>query len=171
MPIEMTFCPRCAHPLEDQERFGRTRRVCPSCGFIFFLDPKVAVAVLVEDEERVLLVRRAVMPQLGWWALPAGYMEFDEEPQQAARREVKEETSLQVELTSLLDVFPITNPNGRGVLIVYWGRVTGGELHADDDASEARWFTAAELPANLAFESTKAALACWRSRHDERARP
>ena len=160
----MNFCPRCAHELEDQERFGRMRRVCPSCGFIFFRDPKVAVGVLVEDGERVLLVRRAVIPQLGWWALPAGYMEFDEEPQEAARRETQEETGLQVELTGLLDVFPITSPNGRGVLIVYWARPAGGELRAGDDVSDARWFAPEELPEDLAFESTRAALARWRAR-------
>lgn len=164
MPIEMNFCPRCAHELEDQERFGRMRRVCPSCGFIFFRDPKVAVGVLVEDGARVLLVRRAVIPQLGWWALPAGYMEFDEEPQEAARREAQEETGLQVELTGLLDVFPITSPNGHGVLIVYWARPAGGELRAGDDVSDARWFAPEELPEDLAFESTRAALARWRAR-------
>jgi len=170
MPIdEMNFCPRCAHALEDQEKFGRMRRVCPACGFIFFRDPKVAVGVLVEDGERVLLVRRAVIPQLGWWALPAGYMEFDEEPQEAARREAEEETGLQVELTGLLDVFPITSPNGRGVLIVYWARPAGGDLHAGDDVSDARWFAPEELPEDLAFESTKAALARWRSKHSARA--
>jgi len=169
MPIEMNFCPRCAHALEDQEKFGRMRRVCPACGFIFFRDPKVAVGVLVEDGERVLLVRRAVIPQLGWWALPAGYMEFDEEPQEAARREAEEETGLQVELTGLLDVFPITSPNGRGVLIVYWARPAGGDLRAGDDVSDARWFAPEELPEDLAFESTKAALACWRGKHSARA--
>jgi ADP-ribose pyrophosphatase YjhB (NUDIX family) len=168
MPFAMNYCPCCGHTLEDQARFGRMRRVCPACGFVFFRDPKVAVGVLVEEGDRVLLVRRAVVPQLGLWALPAGYMEFDEEPQEAARREALEETGLNVELIGLLDVFPITNPNGRGVIIIYWGRRSDGTLRPGDDVSDARWFTAEDLPADLAFESTVAALARWRTRRERR---
>jgi len=160
----MNYCPVCGHALTDKEMFGRMRRVCPACGFVFFRDPKVAVGVLVEEGGRVLLVRRAVVPKAGWWALPAGYMEADEEPKEAARREVREETGLEIEVTGLMDVLPVATHNGRGVLIVYWARPVGGELRPGDDASEVRWFTAEELPADLAFESTLMALARWRSK-------
>lgn len=165
MSWQANYCPVCGHGLTDQEVFGRVRRVCPACGFIFFRDPKVAVGVLVEDGGRVLLVRRAVVPKMGWWALPAGYMEADEEPREAARREVQEETGLEVEVTGLMDVLPIATPGGRGVIILYWARPVGGALQSGDDASEARWFTAEELPADLAFESTVVALSRWRSKH------
>ena len=72
-PLEMNFCPCCGHALEDRFVFGRTRRKCPQCDFVFFRDPKVAAGVLIEDDERVLLVKRLYDPHLGDWALPAGF--------------------------------------------------------------------------------------------------
>jgi len=164
MRFEMNYCPRCGYELVDQEAFGRMRRVCPACGFVFFRDPKVAVSVLLEKRGEVLLVRRAVIPRIGYWALPAGYMEWDEEPRQAALREVAEETGLEVELTGLLDVFPINNPNARGALIVFRGRPIGGTPAPTDDVSEVRWFSAKEIPWDeLAFDSTRQVLQQWRT--------
>ncbi len=160
----MNFCPRCGHLLEDREAFGRVRRVCPACGFVFFRDHKVAVGALIERDGRVLLVRRAVTPRMGMWALPAGYMDYDETPRVALRREVKEETGLDVAVGDVLDVFPLDNPDARGVIILYWARADAGEPHAADDVSDVRWFTPDELPSELAFESTRQALALWQTR-------
>lgn len=159
---DLNFCPRCAHALEDQMKFGRLRRVCPSCGFIFFRDPKVAAAVLAEREGQVVLVKRAIDPRQGDWALPAGFVEIDETPIEAAERECTEETGLTVKATEILGVFHgRDNPNSPVILIVYWAKITGGELKADDDVDEARLFKPHEIPKNLAFESTQVALAKW----------
>ena len=86
------YCPQCGAPLADAFLFGRTRRHCCYCGFTYFQDPKVAVAGLISDGARVLLVRRAAPPRIGFWALPAGYMDADELPEEAVVREIAEET-------------------------------------------------------------------------------
>lgn len=167
MDVQYNFCPACAHPLENGERFGRTRRICPRCGFIYFREPKVAVAVLVEDEQgRVLLVRRAVVPALGRWALPSGFMDCDEEPRAAARREVAEETGLQVHIGEVLDVATLAQEDGRqGVVIFFAGRPSGGKLRPGDDVSEVRWFAADEIPRDeLAFSGTQCLLENWQGR-------
>ncbi len=159
---DLNFCPRCAHALEDQMKFGRMRRVCPACGFIFFRDPKVAAAILAEKDDQVVLVKRAVDPRKGDWALPAGFIEIDETPIEAAERECLEETGLVVKASDALGVFHgRDNPNSPVILIVYWGKIISGELKADDDVDEARLFKPNELPKNLAFESTQVALAKW----------
>jgi ADP-ribose pyrophosphatase YjhB (NUDIX family) len=163
--LEMNYCPRCAHPLEDRFLFGRTRRACPGCGFIFFQDHKVATGVLVEQDGEVLLVRRAVDPKQGWWCIPSGFVEYDEAPEEAAIRECEEETGLDVRLTGLLDVYHYRSDfRGSGILIVYRAKVVGGELRPGDDASEARFFGPAELPQEIAFASNREALRRWQQR-------
>lgn len=157
------YCPRCGAPLTDGIKFGRMRRFCRYCGFIHFADPKVAVAALVSDDAHVLLVRRAAMPRIGYWALPAGYMDADELPEEAVVREIEEETGIVVAVKGLHGIAPLAGWNERrGILIVYRAAPTGGELAAHDDVSDARWFASAELPwAELAFESTAQFLREW----------
>jgi ADP-ribose pyrophosphatase YjhB (NUDIX family) len=157
------YCPRCGAPLADGIKFGRTRRFCRYCGFIHFADPKVAVAGLISDGTRVLLVRRAAVPRIGFWALPAGYMDADELPEEAVVREIEEETGIVVAVNGLHGIVPLAGWNERrGILIVYRAEPIGGELVARDDVSDARWFAAAELPwTELAFESTAQFLREW----------
>ena len=114
----MRYCPRCAHPLEDRALFGRVRRACPNCGYIFFIDPKVACGALVEHGDAVLLIRRAVDPKKGYWALPAGFMEVDEGPIAAAMRECREETGIAIRVTGLFGVYPLSgDPNKPGAVV------------------------------------------------------
>lgn len=164
MAFEARYCPVCGTPLVDKEAFGRIRRVCPACGFIFFREPKVAVGALVLHQDRVLLVRRAVDPERGKWALPAGYMDYDEEPIPALQREVAEETGLHVRVRRLLDVFPIHTEYARGVILVYEAEPTQASqpLKAGDDSDQARWFGKEDIPwKDLAFESTREILKRW----------
>ena len=136
----------------------KPRRVCPSCNFIFFTDPKVGVGVLVEEDGRLLLVRRGMNPERGKWSLPAGYVDQGEDPKATAAREAWEETGLVVEVAEVLDVFH--NPPGSGgasIFILYRARVVSGDLIAGDDAEDARFFTLNDLP-ELAFASTRAAV-------------
>jgi ADP-ribose pyrophosphatase YjhB (NUDIX family) len=122
----------------------------------------VATGVLVEQDGKVLLVRRAVDPKQGWWCIPSGFVEYDEEPEEAARRECKEETGLDVRLTGLFDVYHYRSDfRGSGILIVYRAEVVGGELQPGDDASEARFFGPDQLPQEIAFASNCKALRCW----------
>jgi 8-oxo-dGTP diphosphatase len=157
------YCPRCGAPLADGIKFGRPRRLCRYCGFIHFSDPKVAVAGLVSDGARVLLVRRAAVPRIGFWALPAGYMDADEIPEDAVVREIEEETGITVVVNGLHSIAQLAGWNERrGILLVYRVEPCGGELVARDDVSDARWFGPSEIPwAELAFESTAQFLREW----------
>lgn len=156
------FCPYCATPLKTRVLFGKERPSCAACGFVQFMDPKVAASTLVTEGEQVLLIRRDVPPRQGFWALPAGFVEVEEMPDEAAIREAAEETGLQIALDGLLAIRRMSNPDKPGILMYYRGHPTGGQLEADDDVSEARWFAASEIPWDeLAFETTREMLQYW----------
>jgi len=157
------FCSACGSEVERREAFGRMRPVCPRCGRVHFEDPKVAAAVLVVEQGKVLLVRRVNAPFEGTWTLPAGFVDADEDPKEAAARECLEETGLEVHITHLLDVIA-GKEHGRGasIVVVYRAEVVGGQLAARDDAGEAAFFPPHDLPA-LGFAATRAILERWRS--------
>src|SRR5512133_3386348 len=98
------FCPRCGAEVERIETFGDVRPVCPQCHWIYFQDPKVAAAVLVERDGCVLLVRRVNEPFRGLWTLPAGFVNGGEDPAEAAARECVEETGLEVHVRRVLEI-------------------------------------------------------------------
>ncbi len=155
MGKEINYCPRCGTAVTVAERFGRERPVCPVCGWVHFADPKVAAAILLERDGRVLLVRRVNEPFRGLWTLPAGFVDADEDPARAAERECLEETGLIVRATRVFDVIAgREHPRGADFVIVYEGEVVGGELQASDDADEVGWFERAHLP-SLAFRATR----------------
>jgi ADP-ribose pyrophosphatase YjhB (NUDIX family) len=152
------YCPRCGTPMEVRTVFNRERAVCPACGFIHFTDPKVAAGVIVEQDGKVLLVQRNNEPLRGYWSFPAGFVDAYEDPLQAARRECLEETGLEVEITGLLQVIGgREHPSGADIVIVYAAKITGGQLHAGDDADQAVFFPYDQLPP-LAFKATRKAL-------------
>ena len=163
MAPDFVYCPRCGAPLGERVTFGRLRKACRYCGFIHFKDPKVAVAALVSDGARVLLVRRAVAPRAGFWALPAGYMDQDELPEEAAVREIAEETGIDIHLHGLQAVVALGGwDERRGILLVYRAEPVSGRATPADDVSDARWFAPAEVPWDeLAFESTADLLRQW----------
>lgn len=157
------FCPRCASRLVQRQAFGRLRLVCEACGFVLFRDPKTAAGALVTQDGRVLLARRAVKPELGKWYIPAGFVEYDETPAQAAVREVREETGLDITLDGLLGIYDFSDQrHGRGSLILYRGRVVGGTLKPGDDVDSVAFFGPDELPADIAFESSRQVLREWK---------
>jgi ADP-ribose pyrophosphatase YjhB (NUDIX family) len=166
----MNFCPRCGHPLSDGIRFGKPHRVCEQCGFIHFNDPKVAAVVFVTQEGKVLLIRRSVDPQKGKWALPAGYIDYGEDPREAALREVMEETGLTVRITRLIDVLgnKPSDEGGASIVILFEAEVVGGSLCAQDDAEQAAFFAPHEVPLDeIAFESTSLLLGRWMSEQSQ----
>ncbi|MEJ2600879.1 MAG: NUDIX domain-containing protein [Anaerolineales bacterium] len=155
----INFCPRCGAPVIQAERYGRIRPVCPSCGWIYFADPKVAVAILLQKDGQVLLVRRANDPRRGFWTLPAGFVVAGEDPVSAAEREALEETGLHVRIDSLLDVmYGQEHPGGAHIILFYRGEIISGEMHAHDDADRAAFFGLDKLPP-LAFNTTLSLLA------------
>ncbi|MBN1201146.1 MAG: NUDIX hydrolase [Anaerolineae bacterium] len=157
----VNFCRVCGHHMEDRLAFGQVRRICPDCGYVHFNDPKVAAVVFIEQDNRVLLVRRTVDPERGKWALPAGYIDDGEDPRAAAVREVCEETGLDVEITRLLDVQGAPAALGASIVIIFAARVTGGTATPQDDAEAIMWYAASDPLPELAFDSTRQMLRAW----------
>ena len=154
------FCPVCGGSLESRllKEGDPARLVCVACGYVFYLDPKLAVGTVIQDEQgRIALVRRAIEPGYGKWVFPGGYVDRGEEVQRAAVREAREETGLEVRLDGLINVYSYT---GRTpVIVVYAATMIGGCLGCDDEGLEAKFFDPASIPwDDLAFRSTREAL-------------
>jgi len=154
------FCPPCGGPLESRLLKGddRPRLVCDTCGFIFYLDPKLAVGtVIADDRKQIVLVQRAIEPGYGKWVFPGGYVDRGEEVQHAAVREAREETGLDVRLDRLINIYSYTGHTP--VIVVYAATMTGGSLACDDEGLEAKFFAPEAIPWDeLAFRSTGEAL-------------
>jgi ADP-ribose pyrophosphatase YjhB (NUDIX family) len=151
---QINFCPRCGQPTHLEFHYGQERPVCAACGWMHFADPKVAAALLVEQDGKILLVQRGNEPFRGLWTLPAGFINAGEDPAEAAARECLEETGLTVSVTGIIEIVSgREHPRGSDFVIFYRGQVTGGLLQANDDASAADWFERGSLP-ELAFKST-----------------
>ena len=125
-------------------------------------------ALVVDAEGRLLLVRRARDPYGGTWDVPGGFLEEAEHPLDALRRELREETSLEVEpeefVAARLDRYG-DGPDAATTLNLYWtARVTGGEPEAGDDAAELRWFAPDDLPPDdqIGFAGVREVLRVWR---------
>lgn len=155
----INFCPRCGTAVVPAQRFGQIRPVCPACDWVYFADPKVAVAALIERDRQVLLVRRANDPQRGLWTLPAGFVDAGEDPVLAAERECLEETGLQVRIAGLLDVlYGQEHPRGAHIVIFYRAEIVSGYLQPADDVDRVAFFPIDQLPP-LAFSTTRKILA------------
>ncbi|MDE2818802.1 MAG: NUDIX domain-containing protein [Chloroflexota bacterium] len=155
------FCPTCGNALARQRHSGRERPYCLNCAAPIYFDPKVAVVVFLERNDEVLLIRRAVDPGKGKWALPAGFVDYDEAPEDAAARETLEETSLQVRIDKLLEVFPRKDDGLADIVIAYSASILSGEARAGDDADEVGWFSRDSLP-TLVFYPSITLTARWR---------
>jgi len=155
-----SFCPLCGADLElrSLKPSEPDRLVCVQCGFIFYQDPKVAVATIILDgNDHIVLVRRAIQPGYGKWVCPGGFVDRGEEVVAAAVREAREEAGVEIHIDRLLNVY--SYPGVAPVIIVYVATMTGGTLTCDDECLEVRLFTPAEIPWDeLAFSSTKEAL-------------
>lgn len=161
MPGEFNFCQRCGERLSEKRIESMMRPYCPACGYVVFLDPKVAAVALVVDGDGLVMVKRGVEPQYGEWAFPSGYVDRGEVVEAAAVREVKEETGLDVALDKLIGVYSLEgNPV---VLVVYSAHIIGGAVAAGHDALDVRTFALAELPP-LPFPNDERMLRDWQDK-------
>lgn len=169
MDVIARFCPACAAPLHQRVvKAGEPARpICGACGFVWYLDPKVAVGTVIRDDnERVVLVRRAIEPGYGLWVFPGGYVDRGEQLIDAARREAREESGLHIRVDRLINVYSYggTSP----IIVVYAATVLDGELCTDDECLEARWFRREDIPwTELAFRSTREGLEEYFGGHSE----
>ena len=150
-----SFCPKCGGRLLRRTVKDRMRSVCENCGYVFYANPIVGVAVILQAEgHRVLLGRRSSTSTYpGLWCIPCGYVEYDEEVREAACREFWEETGLEVELGPVFTVLSnFHNPETHTVGIWFLAEITGGFLQAGDDLDRVDWFPVGSPPP-LAFPS------------------
>lgn len=166
--LSLTYCPICAHELTEREEGGRLRPACDNCGYIHYVNPVPGVGMLIEMDGGVVLIRRGHPPHKGAWTLPSGFVEADESAEEAAIREAKEETGLDVEIIELANInsFP-EGPPVSGIMIFYRMRPLGGELRAGDDATDVRVFLPDELPL-LPFRTHREMIAEWLDKFAEK---
>jgi 8-oxo-dGTP diphosphatase len=140
------YCPRCSSPLENDATEAR----CASCGLVVYAQSAPAVSAFVVEDGRSLLARRAHEPDAGLWDLLGGFLEEGEHPLDGLRRELREETSLEVEPGEFLGVYMDTyggTPDAASVLNLVWeARIVSGEPAPADDVAELRWFPLDDPP-------------------------
>jgi ADP-ribose pyrophosphatase YjhB (NUDIX family) len=160
------LCPRCGGELDVT--LAPARVSCPACTLVVYANPKPAVcALLVDESARVLLARRAVEPFAGYWDLPGGFVDEGEHPLAALRRELLEETGLEIEPGAFVGMWMDTYgdaADAQSTLNLYWeARIVSGTMKPADDVSELRWFEPGALPPRdqLAFATFAEALAAW----------
>ncbi|MEZ4504046.1 MAG: NUDIX hydrolase [Dehalococcoidia bacterium] len=160
---DFTFCPRCATRLEAAGSATRPR--CPACGFVHWLDPKVAAGVLASRDGRLLLVRRNHEPGMGLWSFPSGFVDRGEVVEDAAAREAFEEAGVRLEVDRLLGVF--SEAGNPVVFVVFLAELGDQEPVAGEEALEVGLFAPDALP-ELAFEHDRPIIEAWRAGLDAR---
>lgn len=168
--MDLKYCTKCGHQLENKMIQANERMVCSYCGTIYYDNPIPSVAVVVRKEKgKLLLVKRKAEPKKGFWALPGGFIDGGESAIQAALREMKEETGLEGIIKRLVQIYHHESKMyGHVMIIVYEVNITGGQLQAGDDAECADFFDIEELPP-LAFhfqeEAVKEVTGCTLSKN------
>lgn len=140
---------------------NRSRLVCPDCGYIEYDNPKVIVGAVCIWGDQVLLCRRAIEPRVGFWTIPAGFMELNETTGQGAVREVWEEAGARVEVTGLIGIYEI--PHISQVYVIHGARMTEAGYSAGEESQEVALFDWERIPWDeLAFPSVAWALERFR---------
>src|SRR5918995_2363560 len=155
------YCAACGSLTEERPVEGSIRPVCTGCGQVVYLDPKLAVAVLIARDGRILLGKRGPgAREPGKWSFPAGFVERGERVERAAAREAREETGLDVVVGDLVGLY--SSEGETVVLAVYEASSAMGEPRAGDDLVQVGWFAISDLP-ELAFPRDQRILDEWLS--------
>jgi 8-oxo-dGTP diphosphatase len=158
-PESYRFCPVCGGCLENRllKATEPERLVCTTCGFVFYIDPKLAVLALVPYQGGLVMVRRAIEPGYGLWVAPGGFVDVGERVEDAVVRETLEEANLRVRVVRLLKVHSYRH--SRTVVLSFLTEYVSGELAAGDEELEAQVFTREQIPwESIAFSSSRDAL-------------
>ena len=153
------YCPFCQTKLIFLESGQKPRQTCPGCGFTQYKNPSPVISVIIADKDRILLGKRIGSPGAGKWAIPSGYIEYEDDFISTAILEAKEETGLEIEITSILNVISsFVSPSFHFLAIYLEARVLGGELIARDDLEDAKWFPVSGPLPEMAFQEDVDAL-------------
>nr|WP_294546695.1 NUDIX hydrolase [uncultured Rhodopila sp.] len=143
---------------------NRERSVCTNCGYVAYENPKVVVGSVIGAGDRVLMCRRAIEPRLGFWTIPAGYLELGETLQEGAAREALEEAEASIAIDGILGVFSIARIGQ--VQVIFRARFAGSDgpaFAAGAESQEVRLFAWDDIPWDeIAFPSVHWALHAWR---------
>ncbi|MGL4404245.1 MAG: NUDIX domain-containing protein [Notoacmeibacter sp.] len=134
--------PRFSQRLPDGDDFSR--QICDHCGHVAYENPKIIVGSVVLHDGKVLLCRRAIEPRLGYWTIPAGYMELGETPQEGAMREAREEANARLALDGLLAIYTVKHLNQ--VQLIYRARLASPQFSAGVESLEVKLFGFDEIP-------------------------
>lgn len=157
--LDFKYCPRCGSQLDlrDVHIPDQPQLICDSCKFILYLDPKVVVAAAVIYDDKVLLLKRAEEPKVGFWALPGGHTQRGKSIIETVKSEVLEETGYSVDIVRVIDFFDL--PNNQGVQLTFEAQIIEGGLKINIESREGRFFGYGEIPWDeLAFASTRKVL-------------
>ena len=153
------YCVRCGGTLTPSViRTGDPERlVCETCGFVQYLDPKVASCAIVRQDRKLVLLQRGIEPAYGKWVFPGGYVDRGETPEQAAMREAKEEAGVDIRIDDLVGAY--SYEGAPIIVVVYAATILSGEPQALDESLDMRLHHRDEIPwEDLAFPSTRDAL-------------
>jgi ADP-ribose pyrophosphatase YjhB (NUDIX family) len=140
------FCLMCGTQLESKIIEDRAREICPDCGWIHYKQYKVSAGVRIERDGCLLLVQRGIQPWRGNWYMPAGFLEINEEPEDAAVREAFEETGLHVKTHGLAGVYTYNDdPRGNGILFLYDAEIIGGNMQESDETLQIAFLSPDEI--------------------------
>lgn len=159
------YCPNCGSSLEIREIEQKPRAYCPRCQIIHYEQLKVGAGALIERGNCLLLIQRTMAPFTGCWNLPAGYTEVDENLLDTVRREAWEETGLEIQVTTLDNVYFFDDdPRGNGILIVYNCDIVGGRLEESVEGINPTYFSVERLPTKLSGGGHDQAIRAWSER-------
>lgn len=142
----MNFCSHCGAPVEKKIPPGDLlpRHVCTRCQAVHYQNPLVVMGCIPQWQDKVLLCKRAIEPRLGYWTLPAGFLENGETLAEGAARETREEALAEVQI---LDLFSVINvPHIRQVHMFYLARLARPEFGPSDESLEVGLYTENEIP-------------------------
>lgn len=161
------FCTQCGGPLAWRRLQDERHRqpVCTRCGHVEWQNPKPTASALItrrlsaDGPVEVLLVRRALPPRQDAWDCPGGFIDPDEHPADALRREMREELGVDVQIGDLVGIFMDRYGDDESTLNIYYAAtVAGGALRPGSDVSDAAWFPLDRLPEPIAFENNRQAM-------------
>jgi len=144
--VDARFCSNCGHAITRRvpEGDSRVRDCCDRCGAIHYVNPRPVVGTIPVWNDQVLLCRRAIEPRLGYWTLPAGFMEVGESSAEGARRETEEEACARIELGPLFSMIDV--PAVEQLHIFYRARLLDLDFAAGAETAEVRLFSEPDIP-------------------------